>query len=220
MSKKPALPESGETPADPLRKALTEDRQDRRYLGREFLTWLLFYADDENGGGAFTDGDGEPFRVRAGERIVLKALGEGAGEITARGAAPAETADVRYAIAGGLSVHEADLLFLRGERTFQAAVTAELFDIKRAKLPALVSDEDLLRAEERLQLLDELFGMLRAAYKAFLRVRLQGSWESEEVPRLRGWLQRSILLEKHQEPPEERRTEGPRWRRSDRSQLN
>lgn len=191
------IKESGETEADPLKAAAREDRLDRKFFGREFLTWLIYQADDDGGGGHFKDEDGGgSFRVHIGERVTLRALGEGAGEIAQKGGAPAQTAELRYAVAGGLTVREADLVLTRGDQVFQAAVSAELFDLRRVKLPALLSEDDVSRAEERLQLLDDLIGMLRTAYRTFLRARLRPTWESEDVPKLRVWLARSILEKK------------------------
>lgn len=187
---------SGETEADPVRQALSQDQEDRRFLGREFLTWLLYHADEENGGGEFRDEEDQAFRVQVGERVVLEALGDGQGlsESMARGAAPAQTADVRYAIAGGLTVREAELFLLRGDRVWQFSLTAEMFDVKRAKVPDLLSEEEAERATERLELLDDLYGMLRAAYGTFLAERLRPAWDTDTMPRLRAWLARSILL--------------------------
>jgi len=198
------IAESGETPVDGTRTALSLDLEDRRYLGREFLTWLIYHSDDDNGGGSFAESDlCDEFRVVVGERVVLKALGEGAGEITARGVAPAMTPDVRYAVAGGLTVREVDLLFLRGgrgrdggnEQIWQAAVSAEGFDLRRIKLPALLSEDDSEQLNERIELLDQLDAMLRAAFQAFLQLRLADTWRKSELPAMRAWLARSILEE-------------------------
>ncbi len=196
-----AIAESGETEADPVRSAMAAELEDRRFLGREFLTWLVYYADGnsagETGGGSFAESDlCDAFRLIVGERVVLKALGEGTGEITARGVAPAATPDVRYAIAGGLTVREVDLIFERGDRLWQAAVSAEGFDLRRVKLPALLSEEDSDRLHERLDLLDELDRMLKAAFQRFLQVRLGRAWTAEELPRVRSWLAHSILEER------------------------
>lgn len=197
---KDQIAESGETERSAEELALSEDQVDRRFLGREFLTWLVYRADEDNGGGEFPEeGEVDGFRCVVGERIALKAMGEGTGEIMAKGAAPAATPDVRYAIAGGLTVREADLLFTRGEKIWQAGVSADLFDLKRVKLPALLSEEDRDRALERLTLLDELDGMLKVAYRAFLRERLQRSWDADVVPKMRSWLARSILEERQLE---------------------
>ena len=179
------IAESGETEQSATRLALNEELTDHRFLGREFLTWLVYHADgsstdsslldadadepdfdplDESGSGRFDKSERcDAFRVLIGERVILKALGDGSGEITARGAATGQSADVRYAIAGGLTVREVDLLFARGDRIWQAAANAENFDLKRVKLPALLSEEDSERAHERLQLISDLDAMLRAA---------------------------------------------------------
>ncbi len=191
------IAESGETEIDKTRAALASELEDRRFLGREFLTWLIYHSDDDNGGGEFAESDlCDAFRVIIGERIVLKALGEGSGEISAKGPAPAATPDVRYAIAGGLTVRELDVIFERGDRLWQGAVSAEGFDLRRVKLPALMSEEDSERLNERLELLDELDKMLRAAFRTFLRLRLDANWATEELPHLRGWLAHSILEER------------------------
>lgn len=187
------LADSGETPIDPIRAALQSDQIDRRYLGREFLTWLIYYADEQNGDGHFSDDQGGPFQIKLGGRVSLKALGDGAGEIMAKGAAPAQMADVRYAIAGGLTVREAEILVTVGDRTWQAAISAETFDLKRVKLPDLLADSDQECAVERLELVEQLDGLLLRAYDAFLRVRLQADWDDAAVPRIKGWLARSIL---------------------------
>lgn len=192
-----AIAESGETEVDKTRAALVLELEDRRFLGREFLTWLIYHSDDDNGGGDFAESElCDAFRIIVGERIVLKALGEGSGEIAAKGPAPATTPDVRYAIAGGLTVRELDLIFERGDRLWQAAVAAEGFDLRRVKLPALMSEEDSERLSERLELLDELDKMLQAAFRTFLRLRLAANWATEELPHLRGWLAHSILEER------------------------
>jgi len=214
------IADSGETELSATRRALTDELTDRRFLGREFLTWLVYHADGSDGGllegedgaaleldlsddagsGRFEASDRcEAFRVLIGERVILKALGDGSGEITARGAATGSSADVRYAIAGGLTVREVDLLFARGDRIWQAAASAENFDLKRVKLPSLLSEEDSERAHERLQLISDLDAMLRAAYDAFLRARLHPAWQTETIPRLRVWLARSILEKKQLE---------------------
>jgi hypothetical protein len=227
------IAESGETEQSATRLALNEELTDHRFLGREFLTWLVYHADgsstdssllgdeletpdfdplDESGSGRFDKSERcDSFRVLIGERVILKALGDGSGEITARGAATGQSADVRYAIAGGLTVREVDLLFAigtgpyklarfaRGDRIWQAAANAENFDLKRVKLPSLLSEEDSERAHERLELISDLDAMLRTAYDTFLRVRLTAAWQSETVPRLRVWLARSILEKKQLE---------------------
>ncbi len=158
---------------------------DRRFLGREFLTWLVMKAE---GDGTTFESDEEDFKVNLGNRVLCKALGDGSAEIAARGDDPLE---VRYAIAGGLTVRELDVLFSSGDRAWSLAVSAENFDLKRVKLPALLSEEDAERAHERLELIGQADAMLECAYGHFLSVRLSTEWPAT-VAVMRVWLKDSI----------------------------
>lgn len=175
------LAESRDTEDDePSPEAL--DLQDRRFLGREFLTWLIYAASADNDG--LSVGPTEhcgAFQVRIGERIGMRALGQGVGEFTARGVAPAETADVRYCLAGGHTVRACEVYFQRGERVTAAMILADGFDLSRVRLPALLT---------RLDLIDEVEAMLRAAYGKFLRIRLH-SW-ADTIGAIGEWLRRSL----------------------------
>lgn len=189
---------SGETEVSKAAVALRDDLTDQRFLGREFLTWLVFFCDDDGESGEFAGGDSvAAFRLRIGERAVLRALGDATGEIAARGPATGHSSDVRYAIAGGLTVRELDLIFERDERLWMATVSAEYFDLKRVKLPELLSEEDSERVSERLQLIADLDAMLKGLFSLFLHDRLSGRWTKQTIPALRDWLKRSILEEQY-----------------------
>lgn len=188
----------GDSESQPTKaSAVAINYEDRRWLAREFLTWLIYRADvDASGSGRFLGSETcEPFNICIGERVLLKALGEGSGEITARGVAPAQTADVRFSIAGGLTVREVELIFERGDRLWTASVSAEGFDLRRVKLPSLLSEEDGERVHERIELTKEVDAMLHAAFEDFLRLRIDWKWQTSEVPKLREWLEKSIKAE-------------------------
>ncbi len=188
--------QSSAVPEDTI-KAVGVELDDRRFLGREFLTWLIFKTSGEvDADSLFLESkECDAFRVAIGERVTLKALGEGTGEIVARGVSPAQTADVRYAIAGGLTVREVELIIEQGERLWWASVSAEGFDMRRVKLPSLLSEEDDERVRERIELLGDLDKILKAAFAQFLKLRLSAAWTAEELPKMRGWLRDSINVE-------------------------
>lgn len=192
-SMKDQIAASGETEVDGVRAALREDSADRKFLGREFLTWLIFYGDEEAGeDGAFRSAQKESFTMKLGERMVLRGVGEGAGEISAKGPNLAKTADVLYAIAGGMTVREAEIHIELGERTYALTLNADLFDVKRGKLPGLMAEDDDAKAMERLQLLAELEGLLKDSFRTFLKLRLDAAWERDHMPRMREFLARAI----------------------------
>ncbi|HEX2568228.1 MAG TPA: hypothetical protein VH877_01635 [Polyangia bacterium] len=187
---------SGETPVDEREAAERADREDYAFLAREFLTWLVYHAEEE--GGTFAGTKEVPaFVIQFGGRLVLRTLVGAVTEVALKGPSPVGSADLRYAVAGGLSVKEADLVLEQDERVWTFALSAEYFDLKRVKLPEVLDKEeaeqaerdDAQRADERLLLLGTLDEALRAAFAHFLELRSRPAWSKSIVPALRAWLE-------------------------------
>ena len=183
--------DSGETTASAAETAARADREDYAFLAREFLTWLVWHAETQ--GGTFAgQGDVPDFSIQFGGRLTLHA-GDGAvSEMVLKGASPGVSPDVRYALAGGLAVKEAELqLFIAGdeERGYMFTLSAEYFDLKRVQIPALLTEEDDDRADERLMLLGSLDAALELAFRHFLGERTRPTWSRTVVPQLRKWLE-------------------------------
>lgn len=178
---------SGETPRDEAAAAARADHEELRFLGREFLTWLVYHADVDGGDFAAAD-EVAGFAIGFGGRVTLRTPAGMITEMTLRGAAPGASPDLRYALAGGLSVKEADLVLIQDEREYRFALAADHFDLKRVKLPALLTDEEDDPADERLTLLADLEAALRVAYARFLALRTRPGWSRTVVPAIRAWL--------------------------------
>ncbi len=194
-SKEPTLADeirdSGETTASAAETAARADREDYAFLAREFLTWLVWHAETQ--GGTFAgEGDVPDFSIQFGGRLSLHA-GDGAvSDMVLKGASPGVSPDIRYALAGGLAVKEAELqLFVAGdeERGYMFVLSAEYFDLKRVQIPALLTEEDDDRADERLMLLGSLDAALELAFRQFLGERTRPTWARTVVPALRKWLE-------------------------------
>lgn len=175
------------------------------FLGREFLTWLLYHVEK-------SEGKFEGFHVHFGDRVVMRSLAGEIGEMRVKGDQPGNATDLRFAIAGGQTIREAELLFTARRRVFKLMLVAETFDMKGVKLPDELaepaaaqqrqrskdSERELDEArtetavESRMQLLEELDGMLATAFNAFLDLRLSDAWAEEIVPELRDWLIESL----------------------------
>lgn len=160
----------------------------RAYLGRELLTWLLWRSEP-----------GEPL-VEVGKvgvvplfvgKVLLRGLAGDVVELTAKGEAAAYSAQVKHALAGGLLVHQARLRFTLGERCFEATLDAEFLDVRSAKLPELLSEEDDDQAAERLTLCEELGAIVDALVAAFLEERASKAWRKKTVPALQAWMRQS-----------------------------
>lgn len=179
--------ESGETPIPAERTQEQEIRDDVVFLAREFLTWLVFFAETE--GGEF-EGRGEvaPFTVGFTGRLTLRTPAGLVTDMTLKGPSPAGSADLRYALAGGLAVKEAELRLEQGEQVWTFGLAAEHFDLKRLKLPALLGEDGDDPGLERVALLRQLDAALLLAFERFLDVRTGERWGSEVVPAIRAWL--------------------------------
>jgi hypothetical protein len=166
-------------------KAREQFLRGKAWLGRELLTWLLFRS--ESSEPLFVLGKA-PVSVLLADRLVLRAIDGEVVDCTVRGAQAPYAKLVREALRRGLLVHQARLHIAHGERSFEVALDAEFFDLKSAKLPALVSEEDDDRLRERLELSEELGAMVEAIQEDFLRLRTSRRWAKEVVPEMLGWM--------------------------------
>ena len=89
------------------------DVDDLAYLGREFLTWLLWRVD--TGAATFGEDDDAVDFVFGGKVRIGGLIGE-ATDLVIKGAAPAHSIEARAAIGAGRTLREAEMRVTRGER--------------------------------------------------------------------------------------------------------
>lgn len=166
-------------------KAKAELLRGRTWLGREFLTWLLFRSEDGN---VLVSHQGEDVTVLFTTRIVLRGLHGEVVELTAKGTMAPYSVQVRRALLDGLLVHASRVRFTAGERTWEASIDAEFLDVKSAKLPELLTEAEDDRLTERLDLAEQLSSMIDALVNEFLIVRSSKAWSREVVPAMKSWM--------------------------------
>ena len=166
-------------------KAREQFLRGKAWLGRELLTWLLYRSEATEP--VVTVGK-EPLSLLLVDRLVLRGISGDVIESTVRGATAPYSPLVRNALDRGLLVHQARLHLVHGERNFQVTLDAEYFDIKSAKLPPLLAEEDDDKLQERLESSEELATLVRALIETFLKLRASPKWAKEEVPALKEWM--------------------------------
>jgi len=157
----------------------------KAYLGREFLTWLLWRSES---GDPVTSFEKAGLTVMFVGRVVLKGVSGDVTELSARGAMAPYSEQVRQAMDRGLLVHQARLLLTHGEKAYEVTLDAEFLDIRAAKLPELMSEEDDSRTGERLYLAEQLSAMIHALVEAFIAVRAGRAWSKQVVPAMKEWM--------------------------------
>jgi hypothetical protein len=157
----------------------------KAYLGRELLTWLLWRSES---GDPVAQVEKTGLTVLFLGRVVLRGISGDVTELSARGAMAPYSEQVRQALDRGLLVHQARLLLTHGEKVYEVTLDAEFLDIRAAKLPALMSEEDDSRTGERLYLAEQLSALIHTLVEAFIAVRTGRTWNKQIVPAMKEWM--------------------------------
>lgn len=162
--------------------------EDRRFLGREFLTWLACKASAEDG---FRSRSG--WRVLLGDSARLTAFGTGGlQEVRTRSANLAGMSDLRFAVGGGLLPRELSLIMEHSDRLWALSLLADGLGAKQVKLPTLLSEEEAEGADERAQNLLDLSEAILTVYEEFLRRRTSPKTWSDEVAEIQTWVRDAV----------------------------
>lgn len=165
-------------------KAREQFLRGKAYLGREFLTWLLWRSESTE---PIVDVGGQPLTLVLADRLVLRGIAGDVVETTMRGTTAPYSPLVKRALSLGLLVHQARLKLALGERQFEVTLDAEHVQLRSAKLPQLAEEKDDVLAE-RLELADELGALVQAMLEAFLVLRASRKWRKDAVPALKAWM--------------------------------
>lgn len=160
----------------------------RTWLGREFLTWLLWKSESTE---ELCTHEGHGVRVLFLDRVTLRGIKGEVSEITLKGKTSPYAEECRHALANGLLVHQARVKVSIQEREWEASLDAEHLDVRSAKIPQLMSEEDDARLTERLELAEKLSGLLHVLIEAFLEVRAVPAWRKKVVPQMQDWMRDS-----------------------------
>lgn len=166
-------------------KAVEELARGRTYLGREFLTWLLWRTNSAN---TLIAVDDEPLTGLFVSRVTLRGLAGDATELVARGAGAPYSKIVRGAIRSGLLVHVGRVRFSHAERLYEVTLDAEHLRLRSAQIPKVLSEEEDDRIAERLFLAEKLSEIVDLCFRAFLEVRTSKRWRKDVVPEMLAWL--------------------------------
>ena len=166
----------------------------KRFLGREFLTWLVHRIEE---GDARVDVPGGPIELQLGDQFVLEGGNGERARLTVVGAG-----DVRAELGAGLRrgkvVDRARLVLVRGERRSELVLDGGMLTYDALRCPPL-GDRDLTSGLDaravlendlflRLADVEEAIGVLDTLFAEFCRVRGSATWARESLPALRAWV--------------------------------
>lgn len=157
-----------------------------QFLGREFLTWLWYRSDRDEG---LFQRDGEQIEVWFDAKLVLEAQGDIKEQNVIKSETPTETEEARVSLQNGKQVKEARLRIISDQKQWTVTVKGDDLGLTGLKLPALLSREDDEQLYERFYLIEEVQDIVEHLFAGFVRLRLDDdAWRAELAP-LRDWVQ-------------------------------
>ena len=166
----------------------------KRFLGREFLTWLLFRVEED--GGRLQVGD-DVVELALGDRVVLEDPGEHKARLTL-----VDEGDMRTELGAGFRrgklMDRARLALTRAERRFELTLDGGLLTFDSLACPKLGERDASLRDDPRAAFENDLFlrladveevtGIFDRLFAEFCQLRVSARWASETLPELRAWI--------------------------------
>ena len=168
-----------------LAKAQEALLRGRTWLGRECLTWLLWKSESTE---AVLTVDAQPVNVVFNGKLTLRAAAGDVTEVQVKGVASPYAKLVKRALNKGILVHTAKVQVTWGEQVYDFTLDAEFFDIRSAKLPTLLQEEEDDKLTERLELATRASTLTDALVAAFVKERCGKGWNSKTVPALKEWM--------------------------------
>ncbi|HJQ84132.1 MAG TPA: hypothetical protein VKA21_08655 [Candidatus Binatia bacterium] len=158
----------------------------KRFLGREFLTWLVHRIEEGDGR---VEHDGQTTELQLGDRVVLAGGPDDRARLTVVG-----EGDVRAELGAGLRrgklVDRARLILLRGERRWELVLDGGRLGYEALRCPPLGPRDGDRENDLYLRLADveDALGVLDRLFAEFCLVRASAGWRERALPALRAWV--------------------------------
>ena len=165
------------------------------FLGREFLTWLWYFADVTEGVFALELSPGKTVDVQVGidDRLVLTAKAGQSHEHIIKGGTPSRCDEALLALSHGKSVKEMRLsLDIPEHGLFSLTLSGDDLNPKSVRLPDPRDDIDVLPLEQRLQQTTLVARALDQLMITFMNARAGQAWETDHLKNIRQWIQTRV----------------------------
>jgi hypothetical protein len=167
----------------------------KRFLGREFLTWLVHRIEE---GEARLEHDGQPLELQLGDNLALAGGAHDKERLTVVG-----EGDVRPELGAGLRrgklLDRARLILIRGERRWEVTLDGGMLTYDALRCPPL-GDRDAGAQDDpraafendlflRLADVEEAVAVLDRLFAEFCELRGASAWGGRVLPGMRAWVE-------------------------------
>ena len=160
------------------------------FIGQDFLTWLWFKIETENG--TMTTDSGETVLVAMTQRVAVQG-GEGETRDTATSSGPhSRLQEARLGLRTGKKVQQARLYIEQDENVWQVQVRAEDFGMSGLKTPKVEVSQDEGEDPdaaflEKTYLIEKCLQVVDTAFARFIQLRTGPQWP-QEVKAVQDWI--------------------------------
>ena len=155
--------------------------------GQDFLTWLWFAAESNNG--MFTLPESGSVGLLIQGPLTFVHEGHGAHETVLKKGEPTISAEAKTCMLAGKKLQVAKLILTQGDDIWETTVNADQFTFRSMKLPEIEATDTISKFQERMQLLERFQVIFFELYDQFLDLRKSGSWGATKKE-VRDWVEK------------------------------
>lgn len=177
-----------------MRENFLQVVESKRFLGREFLTWLIGRLEEEGGR---IEIEGDMLDLALGDKVVLDSGGDPAARLSL-----VDEGDLRPELGAGLRrgklLDKARISITRGERRWELTLDGGMLTYDSLRCPKLGDRDPGLADDRRAAFENDLFlrladiedavGVIDWLFAAFCKVRASAEWDDEALPSLQAWV--------------------------------
>ncbi|RMD59816.1 MAG: hypothetical protein D6828_00980 [Nitrospirae bacterium] len=170
---------------------LLEDINKLSFIGSEFLLWL-WYMSDKNNGLFDVEGFGK-FELWIYDKVKLEKNADKEKEILVCSGAFSELREAKLGLIGGKRITEARLKCIIDEEEWFMTLDSMFLDLKQLKTPKVEISKDADEAEkeamfyEKVFLIEKAISMIDNLFASFLNHRLSSGWSEERIA-IKRWM--------------------------------
>ena len=158
------------------------------FIGREFLMWLLYRSEQD--GGSF-ELEGEYINFRVEDQLKLEGEGD-VRQTDLKKGVPSISEEARIALRTGKLPTRMRVRLVVGDDEYYFVLDADLLEVRSAKIPTVPMKEAVLRLDQRMFHLSQVYRILELLFRLFAFERLDGDRWQASVRDIHQWIHASV----------------------------
>lgn len=178
-------------PRSDLQEEIHNQTAHKNFLGREFLTWLWYFAETNDGRFEFTTGDHAKKSAQfwIDDRIVLTSKTGKSHEHIIKGGVPSTSDEADISLKAGKSVKEMRIAMeVDGSGLFHATLGGDDLSPKSLILPELNENAEESAVDQRIEAVNLFSSALDTLFSKFMDERTDKLWETTRITSIRNWI--------------------------------